>query len=56
MDDPVRRRGCADLPVHARIHMRARRLGDPWNYVVASVLTLLLFAAITLLVWLDAAV
>lgn len=46
--------GAAGAPVY--LYLRARRLGDPWGYVVASVLTLLLFFAVTLLVGTDAAI
>jgi hypothetical protein len=46
--------GAAGAPIY--LYLRARRLGDPWGYVVASVLALLLFFAVTLLAGADAAV
>lgn len=46
--------GAAGAPVY--LYLRARRLGDPWGYVVASLLTLLLFVAVALRAGADAAV
>lgn len=38
--------GAAGAPIY--LYLRAQRLGDPWGYVIASVLTLLLFATVAL--------